>query len=60
VDPFGCVVSFTESGGGIYHAAVKDILRRCAEKPWAVVSLWWGLGPALRDHHQATCDLPTV
>lgn len=64
VDPFGCVVSFTGSGRGIGdgwidHDTVTDILRRCAGKERAVVSLWWGFGQALRDHHRATCDLLT-
>jgi hypothetical protein len=66
VDPFGCVTAFGDActcrgfdTGWIDHATVTDILRRCAGKDQAVVSLWWGFGQALRDHHQATCDLLT-
>ncbi len=64
VDPFGCVTSFVGAGRGlddgwIDRATVTDILRRCAGKDRAVISLWWGFGQALRDHHQATCGLLT-
>jgi hypothetical protein len=64
VDPFGCVTAFGGTGsdrglvdGWIDHATVTDILRRCAEKNRAVVSLWWGLGRAFLDHHHPTCGL---
>jgi 23S rRNA A2030 N6-methylase RlmJ len=65
VDPFGCVKSFEDSedrgihNGWIDHDTVKNILKRCAEKQRAVVSLWWSSAHALREHHKPNCDLLT-